>query len=125
MCMQICGESNALIFREAAKVGVARAAFISVADYKLPGLSCSLSAPRHNSRFKPSLWTKGGVLASVDDTDMQWPSWDCCAASDLGDRERFTSSIYISLWEHPSHDRLIGKGVPSVSSCFSLVYNVL
>ena len=34
---QICGESNALVFREAAAAGVARATFVSVADYKLPG----------------------------------------------------------------------------------------
>jgi len=31
--------------------------------------------------------------------------------------------IHISLWEHSSHDRLIGRGVPGVSFCFSLVYN--
>ena len=33
----MCGESNATIFREAAKAGVARASFISAADLKFPG----------------------------------------------------------------------------------------
>lgn len=46
--MQICGESNATVFREAAKAGVARAAFISVADLKLPGKLClNLKPAKH------------------------------------------------------------------------------
>ena len=34
---KICGDSNITVFTEAAKAGVARAAFISVHDYNLPG----------------------------------------------------------------------------------------
>lgn len=41
---QICGESNATIFREAKAAGVARATFISVMDYKVPG-----RRPKQNS----------------------------------------------------------------------------
>ena len=35
--LQICGESNTLVFTEAAAAGVARAVFISVHDYNVPG----------------------------------------------------------------------------------------
>lgn len=35
-CVQICGDSNILVFDEAADAGVPRAAFISVHDYKFP-----------------------------------------------------------------------------------------
>jgi len=38
-------------------------------------------------------------------------------------RGRFTSSSHISLWEHSSHLRLIGRDVPSVSVVSQLVYN--
>lgn len=34
---KICGDSNITVFNEAAKAGVARAAFISVHEYGLPG----------------------------------------------------------------------------------------
>lgn len=55
--MQVCGESNATIFREAAAAGVARAAFISVADYRLPGKSI-LSTPQLDYWLKlPSRFT--------------------------------------------------------------------
>ena len=35
--LQICGESNVTVFNEAAAAGVARAAFVSVHDYNVPG----------------------------------------------------------------------------------------
>lgn len=35
--LQICGEANVGVIREAAKAGVPRCAFISVHDYKFPG----------------------------------------------------------------------------------------
>ena len=35
---QICGESNCLVFREAAAAGLQRAAFVSVHDYNVPGI---------------------------------------------------------------------------------------
>ncbi len=34
---QICGDASVTVFREAASAGVARAAFVSVHDYKFPG----------------------------------------------------------------------------------------
>jgi hypothetical protein len=34
---QICGDASVAVFREAASAGVARAAFVSVHDYKFPG----------------------------------------------------------------------------------------
>jgi len=43
----------------------------------------------------------------------------------VDDRERETensSSTHISLWEHSSHFRLIGRGVPSVSAVSQLLY---
>jgi len=41
-------------------------------------------------------------------------------------RERvFTSNTHNSLWEHSSHFRLIGRGVPSVSVVSQLLYNFL
>ena len=36
--MQICGEANILVFREAAAAGLQRAAFVSVHDYNVPGV---------------------------------------------------------------------------------------
>jgi len=40
------------------------------------------------------------------------------------ERERYFKS-HISWWEHSSHFRLIGRGVPSVSVVSQLVYNFL
>jgi len=40
------------------------------------------------------------------------------------EREIYFKS-HISLWEHSSHFRLIGRGVPSVSVVSQLVYNFL
>lgn len=37
LLLQICGDASVVVFQEAAKAGVARAAFISVHDYKFPG----------------------------------------------------------------------------------------
>jgi len=42
----------------------------------------------------------------------------------LPKREIYFKS-YISLWEHSSHFRLIGRDVPSVSVVSQLVYNFL
>jgi hypothetical protein len=41
------------------------------------------------------------------------------------EREGFTSKSHISLWEHSSHFRLIGRGVPSVSVVPQLMYKFL
>jgi len=46
-------------------------------------------------------------------------------AQDVEERERFTSKSHISLSEHSSHIRLIGRGVPSVSVVSQTVYNFL
>jgi len=43
----------------------------------------------------------------------------------LREREKFTSKSHISLWEHSSHFRLIGRGVPSVSVVSQLMYKFL
>ena len=42
VCAQICGDASVTVFREAASAGVARAAFISVHDYKPPGQAMSV-----------------------------------------------------------------------------------
>ena len=39
--MQICGEANVSVIREAAQAGVPRCAFVSAHDYKFPGEQCS------------------------------------------------------------------------------------
>lgn len=44
---QICGDASVTVFTEAAKAGVARAAFISVHDYKFPGRSVFLVRDKH------------------------------------------------------------------------------
>jgi len=41
-----------------------------------------------------------------------------------GEREIYFKS-HISLWEHSSHFRLIGRGVPSVSVVSQLMYKFL
>jgi len=40
-------------------------------------------------------------------------------------RERFYFKSHITVWEHYSHFRLIGRGVPSVSAVSQLVYKIL
>jgi len=45
-------------------------------------------------------------------------------ASSAANTERdLLQRTHVSLWGHSSHDRLIGRGVPGVSFCFSRVYN--
>lgn len=39
--VQICGEANVSVIREAAQAGVPRCAFVSAHDYKFPGEQCS------------------------------------------------------------------------------------
>ena len=53
--LQICGEANVGVIREAARAGVPRCAFISVHDYNFPGtayrhrwLVCVQACPAHN-----------------------------------------------------------------------------
>jgi uncharacterized protein YbjT (DUF2867 family) len=60
---KICGESNALIFREAAAAGVARASFISVADYKLPDMFLRgyFSGKRYAERVLHETFPDSGV----------------------------------------------------------------
>jgi len=41
------------------------------------------------------------------------------------EREVYFKSHIVSLWEHSSHFRLIGRGVPSVSVVSQLVYKFL
>ncbi len=38
--VQICGEANVSVIREAAQAGVPRCAFVSAHDYKFPGERC-------------------------------------------------------------------------------------
>jgi len=42
-----------------------------------------------------------------------------------GERARFYFKSHISLWEHSSHSRLIGRDVPSVSVLSQLIYTFL
>jgi len=52
----------------------------------------------------------------------------CCSVHTLTMREREREIYFkshISLWEHSSHFRLIGRGVPSVPVVSQLVYKVL
>ncbi len=42
--VQICGEANVSVIREAAQAGVPRCAFVSTHDYKFPGEQCSHDA---------------------------------------------------------------------------------
>ena len=45
--MQICGEANVGVIREAAQAGVPRCAFVSAHDYKFPGEQCSGDDVQH------------------------------------------------------------------------------
>ena len=52
--VQICGDASVTVFREAASAGVARAAFVSVHDYKAPGGTNTLLCIVTQSQSVPS-----------------------------------------------------------------------
>lgn len=47
LLLQICGEANVGVIREAARAGVPRCAFISVHDYNFPGMADQRPWPVH------------------------------------------------------------------------------
>ena len=58
--LQICGEANVGVIREAAKAGVPRCAFISVHDYNFPG-----TGNQHHRRVHPGNWSSWRFSFSV------------------------------------------------------------
>jgi len=72
-----------------------------------------------------------GAPLSLPPSSSSWGTYALFMKEDLirwreRERERYVlQSTHIYLWGHSSHCRPIGRGVPGVSFCVLLVYNLL
>ena len=73
--VQICGEANVGVIREAAMAGVPRCAFVSVHDYKFPGMRmlsqtapgcCAQHVLLYTQHINPTVCTKVPLLLRFD-----------------------------------------------------------
>lgn len=76
--MQVCGEANVGVIREAAQAGVPRCAFISVHDYNLPGKHkalCSVAAAGNRHIHALRLLAQSHPCTGFCLPIMGWEEW--------------------------------------------------